>query len=66
LTVTAKLADRAELVKKMNDMLAQDYIIIPLIHRGIPFAQANSLEGVRLNLWDNPLWNIADWTRSDQ
>jgi peptide/nickel transport system substrate-binding protein len=66
LAVTAKVDDRAELVKKMNDMLVQDYIIIPLIHRGIPFAHANSLEGVRLNLWDNPLWNIADWTRSDQ
>jgi peptide/nickel transport system substrate-binding protein len=64
LAISANMADRAELVKKMNDVLVQDYILIPLIHRGIPFGRTNSLEGVRFNLWDTPLWNVADWARS--
>jgi peptide/nickel transport system substrate-binding protein len=66
LAVTANLEERAELVKQMNDMLVQEYVIIPLIHRGLPAAHANSLLGVRFNVWDMPLWNVADWTRSDQ
>jgi peptide/nickel transport system substrate-binding protein len=63
---TAVLEERAELAKKMNDMLMQDYVMIPLIHRGSPSAHANSLLGVRMNAWDSELWNIADWTRSGQ
>ena len=63
---TAVLEERAELAKQMNDMLMQDYVMIPLIHRGSPSAHANSLLGVRMNAWDSELWNIADWTRSGQ
>jgi peptide/nickel transport system substrate-binding protein len=50
----------------MNDMLMQDYVMIPLVHRGSPSAAANSLLGVRMNPWDSELWNIADWTRASQ
>jgi peptide/nickel transport system substrate-binding protein len=63
---TAVLEERAELAKQMNDMLMQDYVMIPLIHRGSPSAHANSLLGVRMNAWDSELWNIADWTRASQ
>lgn len=66
LAVTASLEDRAEIAKQLNDMLMQDYVMIPLIHRGSPSAHANSLLGVRMNPWDSELWNIADWTRSSQ
>ena len=31
---TASLQDRIRLAKAMNDMLMQDYAMIPLIHRG--------------------------------
>ena len=34
LGTTAKLEDRAELAKQLNDMLMQDVAMIPLIHRG--------------------------------
>jgi peptide/nickel transport system substrate-binding protein len=63
---TAVLEERADLAKQMNDMLMQDYVMIPLVHRGQPSAHANSLLGVRMNPWDSELWNIADWTRSSQ
>jgi peptide/nickel transport system substrate-binding protein len=64
LTETAAIEDRAEIVKQMNDMLMQDYAIIPLVHRGSVSAWVNTLLGVRHNAWDSEVWNIADWTRS--
>ncbi|MFZ5916825.1 MAG: peptide ABC transporter substrate-binding protein [Chloroflexota bacterium] len=63
---TAVLEERAELAKAMNDMLMQNYVMIPLVHRGDVSAHANSLLGVRMNSWDSELWNIADWTRAGQ
>ncbi|MCB0163972.1 MAG: peptide ABC transporter substrate-binding protein [Anaerolineae bacterium] len=63
---TAALEDRAELAKQMNDMLMQNFVMIPLVHRGDVSAHSNTLEGVRMNTWDSELWNIADWTRANQ
>ena len=60
---TAKLEDRISLAKAMNDMLMQDYAMIPLIHRGGVSAHSNTISGVRMNEWDSELWNIADWKR---
>lgn len=61
---TAVLEDRAELAKQMNDILVQEYVLLPLVHRGSVSAHSNSLLGVRINGWDSELWNIADWTRA--
>ncbi len=61
---TAALKDRIKLAKAMNDMLMQDYAMIPLIHRGDVSAHSNTISGVRMNSWDSELWNIADWTRN--
>jgi len=60
---TAALKDRIGLAKSMNDMLMQDYAMIPLIHRGDVSAHSNKISGVRMNSWDSELWNIADWRR---
>lgn len=60
---TGDIGKRQELVKAMNDMLMQEYVIIPLVHRGRNSAHANSLGNVILNVWDSELWNIADWHR---
>lgn len=60
---TGDLNKRAELAKAMNDMLMQNYVMIPLVYRGSVSAHANSLGGVKLNTWDSQLWNIADWHR---
>ncbi len=62
---TASLEERAALAKQMNDMLMQNYVMIPLIWRGDVSARANSLEGVRMNSWDSELWNAADWSRAN-
>ena len=63
---TADMDRRIELAKAMNDMLMQDYVMIPLVHRGNVSAHANSLLGVRMTSWDSEMWNIADWSRASQ
>lgn len=60
---TGKLEERAEIAKKLNDMLSNDVAQIPLIHRGQPSAVSATLDGVKMNAWDSELWNVADWSR---
>lgn len=60
---TGDLNERARLAKAMNDMLMQEYIILPLVDRGRVSAHSNTLGGVVLNTWDSELWNAADWYR---
>ncbi|MCY3877641.1 MAG: peptide ABC transporter substrate-binding protein [Rhodobacteraceae bacterium] len=60
---TGDIDERARLGKAMNDMLMQDFVMIPLVHRGRVSAHADSLGGVKLNTWDSELWNVADWHR---
>jgi peptide/nickel transport system substrate-binding protein len=61
MSTTPNLDERIRLAKAMNDMLMQDYAIIPLIHRAGVSAFSNEIEGPRGNEWDSELWNIADW-----
>ena len=63
MSTTGDIGERARLAKAMNDILMQEYVIIPLVHRGRNAAHANSLGGVAMNVWDSELWNIADWYR---
>jgi peptide/nickel transport system substrate-binding protein len=65
LTVTADLDKRAEITIKLNDMLVQGGVMIPLVHRGSVSAVLNSLKGVRMNAWDSEMWNVADWYREE-
>ncbi|HMO07213.1 MAG TPA: peptide ABC transporter substrate-binding protein [Paracoccaceae bacterium] len=61
---TGELEKRAEIAKKLNEMLTKDsYVIVPLVDRGRVSAHANSLGGGILNTWDSELWNVADWHR---
>lgn len=55
--------ERGTIAKQLNDMLVQDYAIVPLIHRGNPAAHANSLGGSNMSDWDSELWDIKDWYR---
>src|SRR5690606_10434130 len=61
---TGEIEKRAELAKKMNDMLTKDtYTVVPLVDRGRNSAHSNTLGGVVLNTWDSELWNTSDWFR---
>lgn len=55
--------DRENLVIRMNDMLVQNHVVIPLVDRAFVSASSNSLKGVRANGWDSRLWNIHEWYR---
>ncbi|MEM7531958.1 MAG: peptide ABC transporter substrate-binding protein [Chloroflexota bacterium] len=63
LTATAGEDARAAIAIELNDMLVQNYAMVPLVHRGSASARANSLSGVRMNAWDSEMWNIEDWSR---
>ncbi|MDT1063441.1 peptide ABC transporter substrate-binding protein [Paracoccus sp. CPCC 101403] len=61
---TADIGQRADLAKRLNDMITKDSMtIVPLVDRGRVSAHSNRLGGVILNTWDSELWNVADWTR---
>jgi peptide/nickel transport system substrate-binding protein len=63
MAVTGDLDKRADLAKAMNDMLMQNYVMLPITHRSNVSAHSNSLGGVVMNVWDSQMWNVADWTR---
>ena len=56
--------ERAELVKRLNDIQVQSYNQIPLVNRGFVSAHLNSLLDVKINGWDSELWNIEEWRRN--
>lgn len=55
---------RKELFIKMNDILVNQVVVIPLVHRADVVAISNNLEGFELTPWDRNTWNIKDWKRS--
>ena len=61
---TANIEERARIARELNDILVQNFVIIPLVHRGRVSARATTLEGTDLNTWDTELWNIAEWRRA--
>ncbi|KPU84105.1 peptide ABC transporter [Marinosulfonomonas sp. PRT-SC04] len=63
MAITGDIDKRIALAKAMNDALMQDYVILPITHRSDVSARANTLGGVRMNVWDSETWNIADWNR---
>ncbi|OWU80471.1 peptide ABC transporter substrate-binding protein [Phaeobacter sp. 22II1-1F12B] len=65
LAKTAGTEARAEIAKKLNDIVIEQGGMIPLVHRGRLSAHANTLGGVVLNVWDSELWNVADWYRAE-
>ncbi len=63
LAKTADINERARIAKELNDLAVSNGIMIPLVHRGRISAHANTLGGVKLNVWDSEIWNTADWYR---
>ena len=63
LTRTPVGPDRENLVIRMNDMLVQNHVVIPLVDRAFVSAFSSSLKGIRVNGWDSGLWNIHEWYR---
>ncbi|MDJ0509533.1 MAG: peptide ABC transporter substrate-binding protein [Crocosphaera sp.] len=52
---------RQDMFIKMNDILIEDFAVIPLVHRADVTAISNRLDGFELTPWDRNTWNIKDW-----
>ncbi len=57
---------RKELFIKMNDLLVEDVVVIPLVHQADVHGVSNTIAGLELTPWDEALWNIKDWRRREQ
>jgi len=60
---TAVLEERIAIAKKLNDLLIQAYVIIPLVHRGGADGYSNSIGGFPASAWDSPVYDIENWYR---
>ena len=56
---------RQQIFIKMNDLLVNNAVVIPLIHRADVVGVSNNLIGVDLTPWDTKTWNIMAWQRPD-
>jgi peptide/nickel transport system substrate-binding protein len=55
---------RAALFIRMNDLLIEDVVVIPVVWRREVSAVSHSLQGIGLSPWDSILWDLAFWYRT--
>jgi peptide/nickel transport system substrate-binding protein len=54
---------RAGLMIRLNDIIVQQAIVIPLVARGQVAAMSNRLKDVALSGWEPDFWRVAYWRR---
>jgi peptide/nickel transport system substrate-binding protein len=54
---------RAALIIRMNDLLIEDVVLIPVVWRNGVRAMSHQLRGVELSDWDSDFWGLAYWYR---
>jgi peptide/nickel transport system substrate-binding protein len=54
---------RAALFIRMNDLVIQNVIVIPVLWRNGASAAALKLQGMELSGWDSQLWRLSHWHR---
>ena len=54
---------RAALFIKMNDLVIQNVVVIPIVWRNGVSAAATRLQGMELSGWDVTLWRLSHWYR---
>jgi peptide/nickel transport system substrate-binding protein len=54
---------RAALFIKMNDLVIQNVLVIPIIWRNGVSAAGTKLQGLELSGWDVTLWRLSHWYR---
>jgi peptide/nickel transport system substrate-binding protein len=54
---------RRNLFIRLNDLLIEEVVLIPLVNRTVPKGISNTLEGIEFTPWDSDTWNIQDWRR---
>jgi len=54
---------RADLYRRMNQLLVEDVAVIPVVHRAMANAVSHSLTDVEFTPWDASTWAIYAWQR---
>ncbi len=54
---------RAAIFIRMNDLLVEDVVVIPVVWRQEVSAVSHTLRGMALSPWDSILWDLAFWYR---
>jgi peptide/nickel transport system substrate-binding protein len=48
---------------KMNDLVIQNVVVIPVLWRSVISAVSHKLKGTDVSGWDSNLWNVRNWYR---
>jgi peptide/nickel transport system substrate-binding protein len=54
---------RTQLIIRMNDVVVEEVVLIPLVRRANIHGISNTLDGVEFTPWDAVTWKIKDWKR---
>jgi peptide/nickel transport system substrate-binding protein len=54
---------RADIVKKMNQLLIDDAVFVPVVNRHGVSAAKKDLKGMDLTTWDSNFWKLPFWHR---
>ena len=54
---------RAAQFIRMNDMLIQHVVVIPILWRHTVSAISHRLKGTDISTWNSNFWNLASWYR---
>ena len=64
---TIDVDERADLVKQVQEIMADDLPVIPLYQRPVYYAYGKNLEGPEVNpTLAGPFWNIGEWSFREQ
>ena len=59
-------ARRTQLFIRMNDMVVEEVVLIPLVRRAEIHGINKTLDGIEFTPWDAATWRIKDWRRRGQ
>ena len=54
---------RAALYVRMNDLVIQNVVVIPVLWRSMISAVSGKLKGTDISGWESNFWNLANWYR---
>jgi peptide/nickel transport system substrate-binding protein len=64
---TVDIEERAEIIKQVQKIMADDLPVIPLYQRPVYYAYDENLEGPEVNpTLAGPFWNIGEWSMQNQ
>ena len=62
-TVELDPKKREAIFKQMNDLLVNEAVGVPLVHRADVVAFGNNITGYNLTAWDMRTWDIMNWRK---